>query len=207
MKLNLTLLIILSALLFSGCKKSQSNKNTTTGEYYFKGTLNGKALTWNVTDEFHGWVTGSSEGGGSLYQGLTIAGITALISSATTLQPQLGVEFRTFRHFYTDDKTTDFYNFVGPGTWAYATADVFTVGAKIVIIHYTDQQGKTYSSLGTQSGSVNILKVTQVPPEFGRNECLKIKVAFSCTLYPDDATGGNLTLTNVDATVRLEDLL
>jgi hypothetical protein len=202
--------LVLAFTLFSACKKSPANTktDTITAEYYLKGTLNGKAVTWQAAiDGSPGYVTGSS-GALSLDQGVTTGELTALLSATTGYQPQLGVGFRTFNVNYNQDIPAYFNSFVNTGAWAYAVNDNHTAGVKAIAIYYTDAQGKTYTSVGAQTGgSANVVAVTPEAARVGSNESLKIKLTFSCTLYPTDGTGATLALTNAEATVLLEDLL
>ena len=208
-KLNLTLLfVIIAAVIFSSCKKDGGGKsNTITATYYFKGTLNGQALTWQATNDMTGYYTGSA---GMLTndQGVITGGLTALLSASTGLKPQLGIEFRTFQVNTSQDIPTYFNGFVTTGAWAFAANADYPAGAKAIAIYYTDASGKQYSSVGSQTGnSSNVAAVTPIPAQLGSNESLKIKVTFGCTLYPVDGTGSNLSLTGGEATVLLEDLL
>jgi hypothetical protein len=210
--LNVTLSFVIAVLFFTSCKKSNTSpksvSTTITAAYYFKGTLNGHALTWQAAlDGSPGYYTGSSSNT-SLYQGINTGGLTALLSAATGLTPQLGVEFRTFRADLSQDVPAYFNSFVNIGAWVYAASSSFTAGTKAIAIYYTDATGKQYSSIGAQAASsANVLAVTPVPAQLGIHESLKIKLTFSCTLYPTDGTGSNLSLTSAEATVMLEDLL
>jgi hypothetical protein len=220
-KTNLTQLFVIVVLFFTSCKKDNSatkpgsttttstttTSTTITSTYYLKGTLNGQDLIWQVADGPQDYVTGSSSSL-SRAQGVTTGGLTALLSASTGLQPQLGIEFRTLQVDYTQDYPTYFNAFVNTGTWVYAANNNYTAGAKAIAIYYTDAQGKAYSSIGSQTGSsANVASVTAIPAQLGSNESLKIKLTFSCKLYPADGTGSTLSITNADATVLLEDLL
>lgn len=206
-----TLPIFLAACLFSACKKdsvnNNNNNNSTTGGYYFKGTLNGQALNWQVTDNQTGWVTG----GGSFLsnnQGEISGGLTASISQFGNFEPLIGIEFQTIDKKPNDDESTVFNSFVNTGQWNLSTTGALTIGTKSIVIIYTDSNGKSYTSIGTQTGNVaNVVSVNQIPAQLGTNEGLKIKLTFSCTLYPNDGTGPALQLANAEATVLLEDLL
>lgn len=201
----------MAALLFTSCKKSNTSPksgSTITAAYYFKGTLNGHALTWQAAiDGSPGYFTGSRSST-SLYQGINTGGLTALLSGASGSSPQLGVEFRTFSIDLSQDVPAYFNSFVNTGVWVYATGSNYTPGTKAIAIYYTDSTGKQYSSFGTQAGSTaNVLTVTPLPAQLGINESSKIKLTFACTLFPVDGTGNTLSLTNAEATVMLEDLL
>lgn len=174
-----------------------------TGTYYFKGTLDGQVVNWQETAGVDGWVTGSAAAT-SNDEGDITGSLSALLSSAKTLQPQVGVEFGTFHALATDDKSVIFNTFVTAGNWAFGTENN-AVDAKYVTVSYTDSDGNFYTSAkGAQTGTVNIASVTPVPAEPGRDAGLKIKLTFSCTLYPVEGSGAALTLTNAETTVWLE---
>ncbi len=208
--IKITVFLVLAVSFFSACKKSSGDKktDTITAEYYFKGTLNGQAVTWQAAiDGTPGFFTGSS-GALSVDQGVTTGELTALLSASTGFKPQLGIGFRTFNVNYNQDIPAYFNSFVNIGAWGFAVNDNHTVGVKAIAIYYTDAQGKTYSSVGSQTaGSANVLVVSPEAARVGSNESLKIKLTFSCTLYPTDGTGATLPLANAEATVLLEDLL
>ena len=222
-------LLILVIFLFSACKRDPVDYRAYNAEhgthigggtggtggttdqvavYYFKGTLGGKALSWIVNaDESSGWVSGSAVAG-SRDMGVNIMGLTALLSASEGFKPQLGVEFRTVKYNFDEDKSAVFNSFITTGVWPFATSDDYVVDKKVLIIHYTDANGKGYSSIGAQTAAgPNVSTITKVPPELGRNESLKVKLTFSCTLYPADGTGSPVPLANAEALVRLENLL
>jgi len=210
--------LFLSAAI-SGCKldgdvlpadavlKSTDSVTTTTSEYYFKGTLNGQTVNWPVTGDINGWFTGSGSATSNNAGDIT-GSLSALITAAKAQNPAFEVEFGTFHVLPTDVKSTIFNAFIQPGSFAYGT-DNNAIDAKFITISYTDSQGNFYTSAtGTQTGSTaNVVSVTPVPAGLGTNESLKIKLTFSCTLYPIIATGTSITLTNAEATVLLENLL
>jgi hypothetical protein len=177
---------------------------TITGEYYFKGTLNGQNLTWQTTDGVKGWVIGSAAATSNNAGDIT-GSLSALISRAQTLNPQIGVEFGTYHVLPADDKKAIFNAFIKTGALTFGT-DHNDIDAKFINISYTDNEGNFYTSAtGAQTGSsANIISVTQVPATLGSGETLKIKLTFNCKLYSIDAS---LTLTNAEATVSLENLL
>ena len=193
--------------LFSMCKKDSKKDTTPNSVYYVKGTLNGQAWNWQVPADQSGYVVGSSSSL-SNNQGYILGGVTALVS-ASGFQPQLGIEFKTFNKGPNDDATTVFNNFVTTGAWDYSNTPNYTVGTKSIIIHYTDNAGKQYSSIGEQSGSgANVSVVTPVTGSvYNSDPGLKIKLTYNCTLYPVDGTGNSLTVGNTEATVFLDNLL
>jgi hypothetical protein len=213
-------ILLLTISIFSACKNDPvdySVKNTagTTGgttttvtsDLYFKGSLNGTAFNWAVTDGLTGWVTGSASAL-STDKGDVTGSLIALISASTTLQPQIGIQFSTYFVASGNDKLTYFNSFVTTGAWALATNNSQTVGTKAIIMQYTDSKGKAYTSIGTQTGaSVNIVSATPVAATPGVNASLKIKLTINCALYPVDNTGGPLLLSNGEATLMLENLL
>ncbi len=208
--INITLLFVISVLFFVSCKKdspvTDNGQTTITSTYYFKGALNGQAVTWQAEiDGSPGFYVGYSSVL-SRYQGDVSGGLTGLLSAKGVLKPQLGIEFRTFMINNSQDITAYFNGYVNTGAWAYAVNNNYTPGTKALAIYYTDKAGKSYSSIGSQTGSSsNVMAVTRVPPRPGSNESLKIKLTFNCTLYPADGTGSNLPLTNAEATVLVTD--
>jgi hypothetical protein len=184
-----------------------TDPTTITGEYYFKGTLNGQNLTWQTTDGVKGWVIGSAAATSNNAGDIT-GSLSALISQAQTLNPQIGVEFGTYHVLPTDDKKAIFNDFIKTGILAFGT-DHNAIDAKFINISYTDSQGNFYTSAtGAQTGSTaNIISVTPMPATLGSGATLKIKLTFNCKLYSIDASTPALTLTNAEATVSLENLL
>jgi len=177
-------------------------------DYYFKGTLNGKNLAWNVTDNFTGWAIGS---------GSTVAndmgdlqgGLSALLSASEGFKPQLGVEFYEINVRFDADKTAYLKGFITTGVWPLATKDAdLQPGKKGIVIRYIDAGGTEYSSLGAQTGGdAKVSSVTYIPTQLGVNDAFKIKLTFNCTLYPVSGTGASLSLANGQAVIRLENSL
>ena len=206
---RLAIVLFLTISLFSMCKKdSKKDSNTSNSVYYVRGTLNGQAWNWQVPADQNTYVVGSS----SILpndQGTISGGITALVSAYPGFQPQLGIEFKTFKRGPDDDAPTVFNSFVTAGAWAYSGTLDYTIGTKAVVIYYTDNTGKQYTSIGAQSGSS--FKVESATPVMGdiynSDPGLRIKLTFNCVLYPRDGTGNAMTITNTEATVFLDDLL
>jgi len=207
---NFTLLFLVAISLLSACKKSQQGPTqpTITATYYLKGTLNGQPLLWQAaTDNSLGYIAASSAAL-ELDKGVTTGVMTAYLAGPEAKPPGLAFEFGTFQVNSSQDVTAYFDSFVNTGAWTYAVSENYTVGAKAIILRYTDPQGKEYWSIGSQSsGSLNVLGATPMQALPGQLKGLKIKLAFSCTLYPKDGTGSSLSLTNAEATVLLTDLL
>ena len=204
-KLTVALFLVLG--LFSMCKKdAKKDSSTTNTVYYVKGTLNGQSWNWRVPADQSGYVIGSASYM-SYYQGGLSGGIAALVSAGNGIQPRFGIEFKTFVKGPNDDGPTVFKNFVTTGTWAYASTRDYTIGTKAIVVYYTDNTGKQYSSIGTQSGSsLNVISVTPVTGSvYNADSGLQIKLTFNCTLYPIDGTGNALTITNTEATVFLDE--
>jgi hypothetical protein len=206
-KINLAFFVV-AVLFLAACSKSKNDDTTVaiSADYYLKGTLNNQALTWQVTDGVKDWVVGSYSSI-SNDKGVLSGYLGGLISASTTFKPQIGVQFRTYHLNYDQDKSAYFNSFLSTGTISFATTDNYTTGTKAFAITYVDAQGKQYSSIGTQTTSASIVSISPVAAGFGWKESEKIKVTFSCTLYPTDGTGSALTLTNAEATVRMENML
>jgi hypothetical protein len=206
--LNLTFLSIITLFFFSACKKDKSpDKSTTTNQYYVKATINNAPIDWEVTDNNTNWVPATASQGSS-DEGVFTGSLTAQIYGAKNYLPLIGIDFRTLYLSYEDDKTAYFNNFVTTGAWNFAVSPFYAKDTKSVIVYYTDSNGHAYSSVSThQTGTLKVVSVTRIPATLVDNEALKIKVAFSCILYPLDDSGDTIALTNVDATVYMEDLI
>ena len=221
-------LFVLAITLFSACQKDPVNykafyaaqaaagTGTTSGTgttgtgttnssgYYVNGTLNNTAIAWQGGTS----ATGFSIGGLAALQqnsGVETGSLSALLSKNNTLQPNIGFQFQTYT-VSTTDNTAYFETFVSTGTLPFATS--YLPGPdKVLTINYTDADGNLYSSVGAQASSATIVSVTKVTAQNGSNESLKIKLTFSCNLYPVGSAGAALTFDNVEATVNLENLL
>jgi hypothetical protein len=179
---------------------------TTPGEYYFTCSLDGTRLNWQTTDGFNGWVTGSA-GATSNNQGDITGSLIATISDSKNFQPQIGIEIGNFHVLPDGDRADAFNSLVKPGEWNFGVENN-AIDAKFITISYVDATGKMYTSaLATQAGTVTIVSATPIPKELGFDDSIKIKLTFSCLLYPVDKTGPPLTLVAGEATVRLENLL
>ena len=209
-----------SCLFFASCKKSSvspskkksSDSTTTTNStYYFRGAVNGSSLNWQVNSTTNYGIGTSSEGSND--QGIYTGGISTSIGSANGGSQNFWVTFRTYQVNYGTDNDADlaayFNSFVTTGTWNFLTVDEFTAGTKTINIEYTDSSGNDYNSIGPQTGnSITISSVTSTTDGSGLPGSQKIKLAIkSCILYATDGSGKTATLTNVDATVRLDNML
>ncbi|MBS1521958.1 MAG: hypothetical protein JST50_13235 [Bacteroidetes bacterium] len=210
--IKLAVVLVLIASLFSMCKKDSKNDNTTTPttEYYVQGTLNHQAWNWPVPADGSGYLVGT-RGALSNDQGTITGGITALVSGNNgSFQPQLGIEFKTISKPMDSDAATVLSNFITTGSWAFSSSSSdYTVGNKSVVIYYTDNTGKQYSSIGSQSGTNFMVesKTAVSGSIYNTDPGLKVKVSFSCILYPIDGTGGVLAAEDVEATVFLDQTL
>jgi hypothetical protein len=199
----------------TGTGTTGTGSGTNTGGssgYYFKGTLASQAFDWEVSnDNLSNWITGSES---SLFvfekqeSGPLIADFGA---AANNQQPEFQIEFYRFTvdsAASAQTKSTAFNSFIKPGSWSLATTYGLVDSTKTLVIDYTDVNGTKYYSAGPQpTKTANIISVTSVPADANDNESLKIKIAFTCTLYATDGSGKTIQLNNVDATVRLENLL
>jgi hypothetical protein len=203
--LKIAAILFFATLALPGCKKDSKNSPSSDSEYYVKGTLGGKALDWQATTLSKGWVVGSI---GELIndQGTIYGGIGALVSYSSGYQPQLEIEFKTIVKHIDDDATTVFNNFVDTGTWAFSNTTDFTIGTKSVVVSYTDANGNTYSSIGSQSSATfKVISISKVTGDnYNTNPGLKIKLAFSCTLYPTSGSGDPIQIDVTDGVVFLD---
>jgi hypothetical protein len=203
--------IFFAASFLFGCKKTVPTdgpeKPQANSAYYFKGTLNTTLLNWQVYVDDAEWGLGSTNSS-SLYNGISIGGLSGEITAIPRFKPEISIEFKTFRVSYDEDKSAYFKNFVSVGPITYSVSALYTVGTKDIAVRYTDSKGKVYTSIGSQTGSTaNIVEINHIPAEPGTPEYLRIKITFSCKLYPSDNTGSTLALTGAEAILRLENQL
>jgi hypothetical protein len=90
------------------------------------------------------------------------------------------------------------FSFVKAGALAYASTTDYTIGAKSIVVYYTDGSGNQYSTIGSQTGSsFNVISVTPVTGDaYNADSGLKIKLTFNCILYPFSGTGSSITIAN-----------
>ncbi len=208
MKKNITLFFLALTILLTACKKA--NKDELSAEYYFKGSLNGTAFNWEETEETQ-WRVGTSSSSSVLY-GEGIGSLTASIEKEQShpsleRKPSLGVTFQTFTIVESNVSPAVFNSFVNAGTWAYSATAGGSPNTKNLVVEYMDEQGKSYNSIGSQTGStVNIIAVTPMAAIYGSKESLKIKMSLNCKLYAVDGNGAPLTMSNAEAVLYIENL-
>jgi len=122
-------------------------------------------------------------------------------------RPQVIIYFKTVQFIGFETRRSIFENFVTPGDWAYAASDDLTPGTKGAYVLYTDKDDNTYSSFGAQDGSTfTVISVTPIPTELGIYEPrVRIKLKFSCKLYPTAGNGAPITITDAEAVILLKD--
>ena len=184
-------------------KKQIANK-----EFYAKGKLNGVAFNWQVTgnkDDFSAGVINY----GSFFEGVYTCAVSGTISKLkfpSRYPPSIEIEFRTLRVSYEDDKLTYFKSFITKGEWQYANVDELIEGTKNIKIKIENNEGKEYiSTLGIQPESTfTVVNVDTLPETLVRRPTLKVKVNFSCKLYPVDGQGNSISLTEAEAVILIE---
>jgi hypothetical protein len=184
---------------------------SSVGIYYLKGTLDGKQLNWLQINDTDGWLPGVAASKSQDAKGVVTGGIGALLTNSAPATPSIYIEFGTIHYSLDDDRSkafTGFFNTTTVGTWAYATDYQYPLNTKSVRVTYNDATKKAYTSEGVQTGSdFKVLTVDYipepVPAQFGKKESVKLKVTFSCKLYPKDGTTGTLTLTNAEAVINI----
>lgn len=191
--LRLAIYSFLVVALFAGCKgfSPAFDLGGTPGEYYFKGTINGKSEDWKASIySLSGYLVGS---------GATDNSVFAYIGKMPQFQPELNLQFTT------NPSSADFNLSVAPGTIPFATSFLPDATKQWLEIDYIDANGKNYSSVDQgQNGTATVLSVTKIAANSLHGRQLKIKVVFSCTLYPSDASN-SITLNNGEATLQLEE--
>jgi hypothetical protein len=206
-KFILSLFFALS--LFSACKKdSKKGGISPTSVYYFIGKINDTAVNWEATTTPDGWGVGSSA---ALTNNLgeISGGITALFADFPAELPQLGIEFKTFDKKPNDDSETVLKSFVTTGSWTFSNNKTYTIGDKSTVVYYTDNNGKQYNSIGSQTGSsMTVISVVAVSADaYNSDPGINIKLNLTCTLYPVTGVGDPIKITNGQATVFLDDML
>jgi len=206
--IKLAVVLVLVASLFPMCKKdSKKTTSPSNTEYYVQGTLNHQPLNWQIPADGSSYTIGSS-GALSNNQGTITGGITALVSGPG-LHPQLGIEFKTISKPMGSDAATVLSNFLTTGSWTYASDLNYTAGTKSVVVYYTDNTGTQYSSIGAENGvNMTVESVTPVSGSvYNVDPGFKVKLSFSCILYPVNGQGGVIAAENVEATVFVDQTL
>ncbi len=203
------LLLLLLAVGFNGCKKDNNDKEESS-EYYFRGTIDGSNVSWNVT-ETSDWqiATSSSNSYDQTGRGLGAFSATIDLNSNHPEKPgaasQFAASFKTYEIIQVGVSADIFNNFITAGPWPNASTKNRFKGIKDMYLQYTTADDKRYSSIGSQTGSsFNVVSVTQLGETHSSNASLKIKMNFNCKLYPDDGIGNPLTLNNGEAILYLE---
>ena len=192
--LFLTVILTSSSFIFTGCKKSKTDK-TDTSAFYFKATIDGKAHTQTVT-ETNGYEAGTAIGG------TDDVTVSATISPSNT---QYGPN-RTYMdvtkgllHNYLSLTDQDFYNYFTPGSFNYTTGpdyDPYKNGDGFIVT-WIDESGtewNTSSGTGDQTGST-IKILSEQDEQSPLDYSLTVKLQFSCKLYNTN-TGEMKQLTN-----------
>lgn len=222
--------VIAFALFFSACKNDPPDFNNpanyisgtvttgtsgggktdfTPGEYYVKGTLNEKAVNWVESYDANGYLTGNALDA-IRDQGKVTAAISALFSGTGNNVQALNIQFETLSYLETDNKTTLFTGFLTTGVWPYAVSNEHLAGKRVTVNYSLPGTGgsNTYSTRGDQTGNTfTVVSVTQVPAKSGSDAYAKIKVTFSCKLYPITGVGTPITFNNVEAVLNISNTL
>jgi hypothetical protein len=181
----------------------------TPGEYYVKGTLNGQAINWIESYDANGYLTGVALDA-IRDQGKVNGAISALFSGTGNNIQALNIQFETLNYLETDNKTTLFAGFLTTGVWPYASSAGHLAGKHVTVGYSLPGTGgsNTYSTRGDQSGNTfTVVSVTQVPAKAGEDAYAKIKITFSCKLYPITGVGTPITFTNVEAVLNISNIL
>ncbi|PTQ96823.1 hypothetical protein C8P68_104313 [Mucilaginibacter yixingensis] len=195
--LRLAIFSFLIVTLFAGCKGFSpvfdfDGLGGTPGEYYFKGTINGKQADWKASiNSLSGYVIGSGYTGGTVF---------AIIGKMPNLQPQLNLQFTA------NPASSDFNQAVVPGVIRLATDFLPDNSKQWLQVNYIDENGKNYYSVdASQGGTATVLSVTKIAANSLHGRQLKIKIMFNCTLYPSDGSS-SISLTNGEATLQVEEM-
>jgi|GEM_PF-950186 len=179
----------------------------TTGDFYYKATIDGTNYTQNITSTTTDYEPGSSlSGSDDVYFG---AGITW--SSSTVPLPAGKTEFdieKGIMHGYLNATKAQFKAFFDPGTYPFTT-DITTING--VTVSWTDPSGNagtsgndnvwsTDSGTKDQTGSTfKIISATEFTDISGGYYMI-VKAQFNCNLY-NYKTGAKKVLTNGEAVV------
>jgi hypothetical protein len=168
----------------------------TTGDYYYKATIDGVNYTASVTS------ANDYEAGRGL-GGVDDVAFGAGISYANPPLPAGKTEFgidRAFMHHYTTATQAQFKAFFAPGDFAYSALsnDLVDNGIRI---YWTDTKGEVWDSRDKtdQSGATFKIISAQDFTDIAGDYNVKVKVQFNCKLY--NSAGASKTLTNGEAVV------
>ncbi len=179
----------------------------TTGDFYYKATIDGTNYTQNITSTTTDYEPGESmSGSDDVYFG---GGINW--SSTTAPLPAGKTEFsigKGIMHGYLSATTAQFKAFFAPASYPY-TADISTIDG--ITVSWTDPSGNPgtngndnvwSSDAGTkdQTGSAfKIISATEFIDLAGSYNVI-VKAQFNCNLY-NEKTGAKKVLTNGEAVV------
>ena len=174
------LLMALLSVIFFSCSKSKNSGST--GTYYFKANIGGKAYNVSATSN------------GTIEAGSGVNGTDDVSIFATIDNNADGSEFAITKGLmpnFLAASQSDMKNFFNPGTYSYSP------GAQNGIdISWFDANGVAWStsfgSAGQTGSNFKILSVADDPDALGKYY-VKVKSQFNCTLY--DGNGNSLTVT------------
>lgn len=240
--LNFTLLFLAALLFFASCKLDKpilpgdpgyvkstppgggstgtGGNNNNGAAYgltgYIKGTLNGTAFDWEVTNPFQNWAYNY---GGVSYgntQNTYIGDLQGDFSSLdASNQQSISISFHTFQVDSTKGDSAAiakyFYSFLTTGSWNYSLNHNYVPDVKQVSVMYTDPAGNIFSTEEAPqpqaNATFNVLSVTKLSATPYQSDGLEVNVSFSCTLYSAGSSGKSVTFNNVTSKFDLEDLL
>lgn len=213
MKIKL-LLSFIAFLALTSCRKpldlSPDEHDTSDAFFYIKGKLNENTFTFKETPHASKYAAGYSLRT-SRYEGVSWGyfggSITKTGDTFPQFYPSINIELGTTKVNYDDDFYAYLNSFINIGKWNYAINDEFTEGVKSVIVHYTDQNGKVYHSMGPQTESFTIKEIKALPENIVSEEGLALKISFSCTLFPVNKQGPSLVLSNGEALIKVSSQL
>jgi len=168
----------------------------TTGEYYYKATIDGVNYTQNVTS------TNDYEPGRGL-GGVDDVAFGAGINYANPPLPAGKTEFgidRAFMHHYTTATKAQFKAFFATGDYAYSALSNDQVDNGIRI-YWTDTKGEVWDSRDKADQTSATFKIISAQDftDIAGDYNVKVKVQFNCKLY--NSAGASKTLTNGEAVV------
>lgn len=207
MKRKLLLLTLLSGIFFTACKKEEETTDTTettttpvaTAKYYFRGTLNGKAVELN-----HNKLTapastyyGASYGDFSYlsyWTGGAISNLMGLAADPQTNQFKIGV-YREYgiscENFENDFAEGETHNWIFTTDWE-------TGFNKGMLLHYSDSEGTAWYSSPDEDGETQssdvYCNITSSKPstDILVGGILIVTIEFKCDVFDDDGNKGIL---------------